>query len=82
MLNLSEGKTKAFSSYINSRLARIGMLHMKDKNMKPDESGREMLLYIRKDLDNEEIAEPNGFDETQLYELLLDGGTAVIASIY
>ena len=55
---------------------------MKDKNMKPDESGREMLLYIRKDLDNEDIAEPNGFEETQLYELLLDGGTEVIASIY
>ena len=58
------------------------MLHKKDKNMKPDESGREMLLYIRKDLDYKEIAEPNGFEEMQLYELLVGGGSEVIASIY
>ena len=55
---------------------------MTDKNMNPDEKGRGILLYIRKDLDYKKIDKPNSFEEMQLYELLLDRCNVVIASIY
>ena len=43
--------------------------------MNPDESLRRGLLFIRDDLDYEEVEETNEFEEMQLYELLLDGLT-------
>ena len=55
---------------------------VKNKILNPDENGSEMLLYIRKHHDYKEIDEHNGFEEMQLYELLLDGGNLVIASMH
>ena len=45
---------------------------MKDENMNPDARGRRMLLVIPKYLDYKDIEEPNGFEEMQLNQLLLD----------
>ena len=44
--------------------------------------GDDKYYFFRKDFDYEEIEEPNGFEEMQPYELLLDGCNVVVASIY
>ena len=50
--------------------------------MNPNEKGRSMLLYIRKDIENKEIDDDSGFDELQVFNLILTEGEFVIASTY
>ena len=50
--------------------------------MNPNEKGRGILFYIRKDIDYKEINEECGFEELQVYNLLLTKRDVVIASTY
>ena len=50
--------------------------------MNPNEKGRGILFYILKNIDYKEINEESGFEELQVYNLLLTKRDVVIASTY
>ena len=50
--------------------------------MNPNEKGRGMLLYIRKDIEYKERDDDSGFEELQVFNLILTEGEVVIASTY
>ena len=56
--------------------------NLKQKNLNPNEKGRGMLFYIRKDIDYKEINDESGFEELQVYTLLLTKREVVIALNY
>ena len=50
--------------------------------MNPNEKGRGKLLYIRKDMEYKKINDDSGFEELQVFNLILTEGEVVIASTY
>ena len=66
----------------NSSWHKLDCYNLKQKNLNPNENGRGMLFYIRKDIDYKEINDESGFEELQVYNLLLTRRDVVIASTY
>ena len=63
-------------------LAQNRLLNLKQKKINPNEKGRGMLFYVRKDIDYKETNNESGFEELQVYNLLQTKREVVIASTY
>ena len=78
----TEAKPKNSVTMWNPIWHKLDCYNLKQKNMNPNEKGRGMLFYIRKDIDYKEINDESGFEELQVYNLLLTKKEFVIASTY
>ena len=54
----------------------------KDTNMSQNEGRRQMIVYLCKVSENNDFKEAKVSERTQLYEVLLDAGNVVIASVH
>ena len=71
IIALTEAKPKNSVILWNPFWHKLDWYNLKQKNMNPNEKGRGMLFYIRKDIDYKEINDESGFEELQVYNLLL-----------
>ena len=82
ILALTEAKPKNSVILWNPIWHKLDCFNLKQKKMNPNEKGRGMLFYIRKDIDYKEINDDIGSEELQVYNLLLTKKEVVIASTY
>ena len=82
VIALTEAKPKNSVNIWNPIWHKLDCYNLKHKNMNPDEKGRGMLLYIRKDIEYKEIDDDSGFEELQVFNLILTEGEVVIALTY
>ena len=82
VIALTEAKPKNSVNIWNPIWHKLDCYNLKHKNMNPNEKGRGMLLYIRKDIEYKELDDDSGFEELQVFNLILTEGEVVIASTY
>ena len=71
IIALTEAKSKNSVIMWNLIWHKFDHYNLKQKNINPNEKGRGMLFYIRKDIDYKEMNDDSGFEELQVYNLLL-----------
>ena len=79
---LNEAKPKNSVIMWNPIWHKLDCYSLKQKKMNPNEKGRGILFYVRKDIDYKETNDESGFEELQVYNLLLTKRIVVIASTY
>ena len=79
---LNEAKPKNSVIMWNPIWLKLDCYNLKQKKMNPNEKGRGILFYIRKDIDYKETNDESGFEELQVCNLLLTKRIVVIALTY